>query len=384
MSYYYGNNNNLAMYVDSYGNIGFGTSNVSSNSLTTSGTIIAISGIINSNGIYAANVNDKASLPSFTWADTSNYGIYRASNNIIGFSTSGNESMRINQLGNIGIGTSNPQYILDVAGSIRTTSQLNFNNQTRPNMLCLYGSCNISDTSNSYSFGMISNSLLYNVPINALHQFNINGSEVMRVNSNSFIGINNSNPQYNFDIIGNSRISSNLYVNRNIVLQQSNFSVNINPSSSSTACNYTITLPSNVPTNSNFMSFDSNGNGSFLQSPLTNVYSNNSSVFYSKIWTGNQVTSNGKFTVFPTSDGTSNGSALFSNIFYASGTAIVNTSNFTSNCFVSPISISTDKRQVAFNCTRGTAVSSGLGGGSTNTTVASADGTAVYAMIVGL
>lgn len=613
MSYYYGTNNNLAMYIDPYGNIGFGTSNVNSNAITVSGTIIASTGIVNSNGIYAANLYDRASLPSFTWSDTSNYGLFRASNNVIGFSIYGNEAMRINQLGYLGIGISNPMAQLHAAGIIRTDTGLcnygnnyiagytsnignvsvsnnmivnntfcNFNiayfasNLIVGNNLNTQGLCNFGNTYFASNLSINSNLLVsQNVFINntfsnlgnAYFASNITGSNVIfglqsgvvtsrqiignittggqlinafgnangapsyagtllikpgditgnywggnpsnwgadlvlgagnvnqgsgnngsafvsgfggnvrilpgfsYVNNNQVgnaryvesgkiffyntntngtsidtssnicgifdnygrFGLNTSNPKYQLDVngivnssgglinggflsnlgnmaisgnlntqslcnystsyfasnvtlsnsltnLGNAYFASNVVINNNLIFQQNNGSVTIN-TNTSLSNNYTITLPSNIPNNSsNIITLDSNGNASFVPNLITNFYYNSpSNTYYAKIWTGTSFTSNGKCSIYPTNDNTSNGTPLFSNIYFVSGTPGVITNTFTQNCFATFAGYTTDRKQFFFNCTRGTTL--GIGGGST--TIAAADGTTVLSMIVG-
>ncbi len=58
-----------------------------------------------------------ASLPGLAFASDPDTGIYRPSANVLGFSTAGTESMRIDAAGNVGIGTTSPAGPLDIAGS---------------------------------------------------------------------------------------------------------------------------------------------------------------------------------------------------------------------------------------------------------------------------
>lgn len=57
--------------------------------------------------------------PSISFVNNTNTGIYRPVNKTIGFSIDGTEKMRINASGNVGIGTTNPSYVLDVSGTAR-------------------------------------------------------------------------------------------------------------------------------------------------------------------------------------------------------------------------------------------------------------------------
>lgn len=62
-----------------------------------------------------------AAAPSYSFTGQSNTGLFPAATNVIGFSTNGAEKMRLDENGNVGIGTSSPSAKLEVNGLIHST-----------------------------------------------------------------------------------------------------------------------------------------------------------------------------------------------------------------------------------------------------------------------
>jgi hypothetical protein len=60
-----------------------------------------------------------ASTPGYTFVGDTDTGMFYATTNTIGFSTVGAERLRIDPGGNVGIGTTTPSQMLEVAGSIK-------------------------------------------------------------------------------------------------------------------------------------------------------------------------------------------------------------------------------------------------------------------------
>jgi hypothetical protein len=93
-------------------------------------------------------------------------------------------------------------------------------------------------------------------------------------------------------------------------------------------------------------------------------------------------TSNGgRATFFPTTTGTTTGTALFTTIYHASATATLNTTQAAAVPFCGLNSISADREIVIFNVVTGVVSLLGLGA---STMQAAANGTVVTAFIVGL
>jgi len=95
------------------GNVsGSATSTGSFGRLRVAGTSL-FSGDITAERIYQGNGTE--ALPSHTYDNDRDSGMYRAATNELGFSTAGNERVRINASGNVGIGTSDPKQKLHVS-----------------------------------------------------------------------------------------------------------------------------------------------------------------------------------------------------------------------------------------------------------------------------
>jgi len=113
-----GGNTTTRLAIDSNGNVGIGTTSPNEKLYIASGKIY-------SDTQHLGNSNDSASVPSFSFKEGSNTGLFHpAGGNNLGFSTGGSERMRITGSGNIGVGTQSPSYALDVNGDINFSGTL--------------------------------------------------------------------------------------------------------------------------------------------------------------------------------------------------------------------------------------------------------------------
>lgn len=122
------------MRFDTAGNVGIGTSSPTKkldvNGDITFGTGNKFQTITNAlegvgaNGVYLRSAISSAANPSFSNSDDTNTGMFLPGSDVLGLSTAGNERLRIDSSGNVGIGIYSPAETLDVDGTGRFRNDL--------------------------------------------------------------------------------------------------------------------------------------------------------------------------------------------------------------------------------------------------------------------
>jgi trimeric autotransporter adhesin len=215
------------------GSLGVNTSNITEKLQVISGKIYSDTQVI-------ASSNDTPAVPAFSFKENSNTGMFHASNDAIGFTTSGTEKMRIDTYGNIGIGKSNPSYKLDVSGSVYALGYCNLmldsytststSNAPTANALkfaadaAIYTSNMIFLTGGSGGASLASMSLAASNTAywSSNNLVNKNGDTMVGTLVTPYIGVNTSVPSERVDITGNLKVSSNIYVANRIGVNTSN------------------------------------------------------------------------------------------------------------------------------------------------------------------
>jgi microcystin-dependent protein len=121
-------------------------------------------------------------------------GIYHPADGIIGFATNGNERMRINTTGQVGIGKT-PSVALDVLGQIQTAASI-----VLPD-----GTAGVPALNFGNGTGADANTGIYHPADNTM-AFSINGTERMRINASGQVGIGTT-PSYALDVSGDLQVT---------------------------------------------------------------------------------------------------------------------------------------------------------------------------------
>ena len=164
-------------------------------------------GTIDEIGTVSAAGSGSAGAPGIAFASDPNTGIFNPAADTLAVATAGSERLRITSAGNVGIGTSSPQALLDVTGGPVLTKNIVFTTSQNAAYLIAGTTSYTGATTNFGTYGF-------------QHRFKVDGSGIPRItvdgysgeffciNDTGRVGIGTSSPGELLHVAGNARVGA--------------------------------------------------------------------------------------------------------------------------------------------------------------------------------
>jgi hypothetical protein len=216
----FGTNNTERMRIDASGNVGIGTTDAT----VGGGAMVVNHGANNGFVINQSTSASPATLYFRNTVDSTPAKImFMGASGLTFADQNGNERMRIDASGNVGIGTTSPSAKCQIAHNGNTAFQVNnvatndfvasrFVNDAGQGVAILsYGSAYIAGSLLSVGAGGVafnsSTDVAFNVGSGKTIRFGVNAFERMRIDASGFVGINDTAPAYHLDVNGDANVT---------------------------------------------------------------------------------------------------------------------------------------------------------------------------------
>lgn len=235
-SFSFGRDANTGMYSPALDEVAFTTGGSQRGRFLSGGLIVtgyvSTTGIVDIGTQALGNAGDSAGTPTYSWSGDTNTGVFTPGTDQVGFTTAGTERLRVNAMGNVGIGTNAPTGKLTIGGAASSDGGIYIATNTSRTMsfgnvgtaapaagsvgmkIQLYGSNVGTMAVADYAIGIESNNMWFNTGGTGTNGFKwySQGSQRMVLDGNGNLGISNSAPKASLDVIGNISASGAIQV----------------------------------------------------------------------------------------------------------------------------------------------------------------------------